>query len=95
MIEKRIEMIPEKQVKLGNCWFPANDVYELLMQFKYERHIDEDDLRFSIAMVDALCDIGIITRVDRAFSTIWCVSTENEDVIMSLMEEIYEYLSED
>lgn len=96
MIEKRIEMIPEKQVKLDNNWIKAKDVREILNRIKYEKYIDYEDLDVNdFPIINAFINVGFITLVTTNFSYIYTLNREKENELTAFLDELNEYICGD
>ena len=96
MIEKRIELIPEKQVKLDNNWIKAEDVREILNRIKYEKYIDYEDLDVNdFPIINAFINVGFITLVTTNFSYIYTLNREKENELTAILDELNEYICGD
>ena len=96
MIEKRIEMIPEKQVKLHNNWIKAKDVREILNRIKYEKYIDYEDLDVNdFPIINAFINARFITLVTTNFSYIYTLNRKKENELIAFLDELNEYICGD
>ena len=91
MLEKRIELVPTKQIKCGDNWYDAEIFLKSIEQFYYDVYVDFDDIIMPKKLLAQFVFEGHIAP-QGDFMEIHKLSAHSRDYFKELMDETKKYI---